>query len=258
MKPDPTPENQEIQEIIDKHEAANADSDEALLKRLQEIEAEIEAEGKPTGSGGAWVVSIGSLLAIGATLMVGNLSSPPPQTVNLEQPPVAVPVNEPPEEPIGHIEEQYQAALQRAIAENQKILNDLGCATTVAFKQDAHLAVGRDRISEQAAIAQKLNFTISMLERAIAQQGFFNGTAESRGMLRAPILDSQAALMALAGYGNKGEDCEILAVRYLEALEHLSYWLNRREAQRAEWQMRQPTAPPPQPLPGVEVQHRGE
>lgn len=231
-------DKQLIEEGIEKRDAADAPRDEELFERLKALEGGMS---EPSGVGFWWLLG-GTAGAIALIIAVGNVLSPSPSTVELERPTMEFATTEEPEA-IGHTEEQYQLALQLAIKENERILNNLTCATTRTFQADAYAQVSEERISERAAILQKLNFTISMLDRALAQQGFFSGEANSRGAIRAPILDSQAALMALAGHG-RAEDCAPAVARYVEALENLSHWGNRLEAQREEWQRRQPSAPP--------------
>jgi hypothetical protein len=229
-------------------------TDDELFERLAEMEKHLAREqAEDTKASKTTKRFILTLAIVGGAIALLFQQCNVPTVVTELPSPARLVVDQTPaddwEGDLNFAEQQVERFLHETQTKGEVLLANLHCVTVESFRADARELVAAQGISERAAYAQKLNFTIGVLGDALSKRGFFNGRAESRELVRAPLLDSLAATYALAGM--RGE-CPLMVADYLDSLELLSSWIDRAEAKRREWQLRDRLQPPAPKSPALD------
>ena len=173
------------------------------------------------------------LLAFSAIALWKIASSPPP-----EKPITTQTIVEQEVENLTFAEESYQQTIWKCIYLGQQELEQFQGITVKQFQRDIEDGINKEGVSPRVTLLRKLNFTRGELEQAISEQTHFGGTAQSRGVVRAPILDSLAVLYAMKAEvdGIAIQNVELSPAEYLNCLDELAYHGKKAEAMTPAFQ----------------------
>ena len=145
-------------------------------------------------------------------------------------------------------EESYQQTIWKCIYLGQQELEQFQGITVKQFQRDIEDGINKEGVSPRVTLLRKLNFTRGQLEQAVSEQTHFGGAAQSRGVVRAPILDSLAVLYAMKAEvdGIAIQNVELSPAGYLDCLDELAHYGKRAEAMTPEFQRKRPNRLPTQ------------
>lgn len=135
-------------------------------------------------------------------------------------------------------EESYQQTVLKCIYLGQQELEQFQGITVKQFQRDIEDGINKEGISPRVTLLRKLNFTRGQLEQAVAEQTHFGGAAQSRGVVRAPILDSLAVLYAMKAEvdGIAIQNVGLSPAGYLDCLDELAHYGKRAESMTPAFQ----------------------
>lgn len=197
----------------------------------EEIRAPTEASPEPNTL--ALKLIILGLFAFSAIALWKVASSPPPE----KSEPTTQTVAQQELENLTFAEESYQQTIWKCIYLGQQELEQFQGITVKQFQRDIEDGVN-EGISPRVTLLRKLNFTRGQLEQAVAEQTHFGGAAQSRGVVRAPILDSLAVLYAMKAEvdGIVIQNVELSPAEYLDCLDELAHYGKRAESMTPAFQ----------------------